>query len=166
MTIREEIPADAQAIAAVHRSSFPTPLEAELVEMLRLDGDLSLSFVASIESEIVGHVAFCKAEVPKGESRVPVAWLAPLAVLPANRRKGIGTDLVIAGIEMCCGRGLDHAVVVGHPSYYGRFGFTHGAARKLESRWHCDALMALSLRLGGCQLIGPLIEPKAFSLLA
>jgi putative acetyltransferase len=165
LTLRPETPSDVSAISAVLRASFPTPLEAELVERLRSDGDLAVSLVASVAGEIVGHVAFSKTEVVGGAGVRPVAWLAPLAVLEPNRRRGIAQGLVLAGIELSRTQGYDYAVVVGEPSYYARFGFTHAAARKLESRWFCAAMMAMPLDTEAPELAGLLKEPKAFSLL-
>ncbi len=166
ITIREERPSDAAAICAVHRALFPTPVEADLVDRLRQDDALVLSLVAEQAREIVGHVVFSRAKiVGEGES-LPVAWLAPIAVLSQYQRQGIGAGLILTGIELCRARGLACSVVVGDPAYYERFGFTHEAASSLHSRFACEALMALLLDAAAGRLAGELIEPDAFAALA
>ena len=41
--------------------------------------------------------------------------LAPVAVLPENQRKGIGSLLIQQGLELLSGRGEKIVIVVGHP---------------------------------------------------
>ena len=49
--------------------------------------------------------------------------LAPMSVLPAWQRRGIGSVLVREGLHACRAAGHDVVVVVGHPAFYPRFGF-------------------------------------------
>ena len=120
--------------------------------------------MASCAGEVVGHVAFSRANVIGGTMTATVAWLAPLAVLPGHQRQGIGSALVEAGIEACKVLSLDGVVVVGAPEYYGRFGFSREAVQHLESRFAGPHLMALPF--GPKALTGRLTEPEAFSSLA
>jgi putative acetyltransferase len=164
ISVRAELPADWSAIAAVHRAAFPTLLEADLVETLRENGELTASLVATHAAEVVGHVAFSPASVIGGSMTAKIAWLAPIAVLPERQRQGYGSALVEAGIEACKALSLDGVVVVGVPAYYGRLGFSLEAARALESRFAGSHLMALPF--GPKALTGRLTEPEAFSPLA
>jgi putative acetyltransferase len=50
--------------------------------------------------------------------------LAPIAVVTARQRSGIGSSLVRAAIEHARDLGYAKIFVVGDPSYYHRFGFT------------------------------------------
>jgi putative acetyltransferase len=52
-----------------------------------------------------------------------VVALAPLAVLPAHQRRGIGSDLVRRGVEQCRRAGYCAVLVLGEPAFYRRFGF-------------------------------------------
>src|SRR5260370_27683850 len=76
--------------------------------------------------------------------------LAPVAVLPEHQRKGIGGRLIRYGLELLRCRGEKIVIVVGHPDYYPRFGFSREKAHSLESPFPAEAFMAVLL--GGCAL--------------
>lgn len=55
-----------------------------------------------------------------------------MAVLPACQRRGIGSALVREGLDRCRQLGAAAVVVLGHPTYYPRFGF--GLASRVDLR--------------------------------
>lgn len=120
MMVRPEQGSEVAAIHAVHAASFPTDVEARLVDLLRDAGRLSVTLVAEVGGVIVGHVAFSPVTVASGATG---AGLAPLAVVTWYRRQGIGAALVRAGLEACRAAGFGWTVVLGDPAYYSRFGF-------------------------------------------
>jgi putative acetyltransferase len=120
IVIRPEQPGDVTAIHAVHAASFPTAVEARLVDLLRQAGHLSLSLVAEREGTVVGHVALSPVSTATGAIG---AGLAPVAVWAAHRRQGIAARLIEAGLAGCRAAGFGWAVVMGEPAYYARFGF-------------------------------------------
>ncbi len=167
VSIRPEQPADAAAIQRVLEAAFPTAAEAHLVELLRARGHLTISLVAEVDDEIVGHIAFSPVEV--AGAVVEAVGLAPLAVLPAYHRRGIGGRLVCEGIAACGRAGAGFVVVLGEPEYYHRFGFTRADRRGLGNEYGADeAFMVLELRAGTIPEAGGLIryglEFVAFSL--
>jgi putative acetyltransferase len=118
--IRPERPGDEAAIRDVIASAFPTAAEAKLVDLLREAGRLTVSLVAEVDGEVVGHVGFSPATVESGATG---AGLAPLAVRASHRRRGIGGMLIQEGLAACRTAGVGWAVVLGEPRYYARFGF-------------------------------------------
>ncbi len=126
--IRPERPADAAAIAGLIERAFAgvphsSHTEHAIVRELRRAGALAVSLVAEREGALVGHIAFSRVAVEDGTAN----WygLGPLAVEPRFQRQGIGAALVRAGLSELRGLGAAGCVVLGDPSYYGRFGFGH-----------------------------------------
>jgi putative acetyltransferase len=59
-----------------------------------------------------------------------------MAVLPPYQRRGIGSQLVEAGLTPCHNTPYGVVVVLGHPHYYPRFGFA--PAKPLGMVWEHD----------------------------
>jgi putative acetyltransferase len=59
--------------------------------------------------------------------------LAPMAVLPEFQNQGLGSALVRRGLEVCKEQGHRIVIVLGHPHFYQRFGFSSNLAARLES---------------------------------
>ena len=144
--IREEQPADRAGVAAVNRAAFGGEDEVKLVEALHHEGDVVAALVAVEAGEIVGHILFSRLPIETDEGLLPAVALAPMAVRPDRQFKGIGSALVRKGLEMARERGATAAVVLGHPDYYPRFGFSANWARGLEAPYAgSDAFMAMEL---------------------
>jgi len=152
--ILPERPGDVAAIRAVNRRAFGQEDEAALVESLRNGGDVIASLVADDEGQIVGHILFSRLRIEAGDRTVDAAVLAPMAVLPERQRAGIGSALVRAGLDACREAGVAAIVVLGHPDYYPRFGFSADAARGLRCPFPGagNAFMALELIPGSLDL--------------
>ena len=122
--IRYEQPEDRAAIRHVHAHAFGQPQEANLVDALRQAKALLISLVAVQDGRLVGHIAFSPVTIVSETTTVEAIGLGPLAVLPADQRTGIGARLVTAGLTACRETAYGIVVVLGHPDYYPRFGFT------------------------------------------
>lgn len=135
LTIRPEAAADVDAISRITEAAFrghphSRGTEPRIIHGLRRDGALSLSLVAEIDGEVVGHVAFSPVAISDGARD----WqaLGPVSVTPARQGRGIGSALVRAGLEAIRKRGAAGCVLVGEPAFYGRFGFRSLDALTME----------------------------------
>jgi len=159
--IRTERLKDSPAIREVHRQAFhPSPDEAHLVELLRRAGKASISLVALSGGQVIGHVLFSPVTVvPALPGPLRALGLAPIGVLPAFQRQGIGSKLIDRGLHDCQSGGYDWVVVLGDPRYYSRFGFTPARAYQLENEFGADeAFMVLELRAGALDGIRGLVR--------
>jgi putative acetyltransferase len=150
--IRPETTADHPAVREVNRLAFGGEDEARLVDALRDGGYARISLVAEIDGHVVGHVLFSDLPIISPGGRVEALSLAPLAVAPSHQRRGIGSVLVREGLRACRDAGYEIVVVVGHPEFYPRFGFSAVLAERLESPFSGPAFMAVELvpgALGG-----------------
>lgn len=132
---------DYGAIRQLTEAAFGSCEEADLVEHLRDDGDAAIELVAEVNGEVVGHILFSPMRTTD-ERRF--AALAPVAVTPAIQRRGLGSQLIRKGLEVCRVDGFHAVIVVGHPDYYPRFGFSAGLAKNLEAPFSGPAFMALA----------------------
>jgi len=151
------------AVVALHRAVFGGDHEAELVERLDRDGLVMVSLVALERKAVVGHILFSDLAVQIDGRPISAASLAPLAVRPDFRGRGIGTRLVTNGLRILRERGKAAAIVLGHPGYYRRFGFSAELARKLAGPFKGESFMALE-RVGGALdgVVGSVRYPAAF----
>ena len=150
LTIRPETPKDRASIHYVNQEAFGRNQEADLVDKLRKRGVLTISIVAVREIAIVGHIAFSPVEIASEESSFGALTLAPVAVLPSHQNKGIGSQLVTAGLEECRRLGHEIVVLAGHPNYYPRFGFVPAYAKGIECEFEGpdEAWMIAELKQG------------------
>lgn len=163
-SIRDEQPGDEVGIRAVNDQAFGRPNEGLLVDYLREDGLVVLSLVAELGGELVGHILFSALSIETGGELVRAATLGPLAVVPGHQNQGIGASLTRHGLERCREFGIEAVVLLGHPTYYPRFGFSADLASHLESLYKGPAFMALELVPGALDIpTGKVIFPDAFS---
>ena len=126
MIIRKELISDINAISDVTIAAFKTlaisqNTEQFIINALRSANALTISLVAEIENEIVGHIAFSPVTISDGS----LDWhgLGPISVLPRLHKQGIGKSLVYEGLSLLRNLGSKGCVLVGDPRYYKRFGF-------------------------------------------
>jgi putative acetyltransferase len=134
--IRPEQPADFDRIRELYRAAFPNGKEADVVEQLRGSGRGYAGFVAEVDGRVAGHVVLSQVDLATRKSEdARGVGMAPLAVAPGFRSRGIGAALVAKTIEEARARNEDFVVVLGDPAYYQRFGFQRGAP---TLRWRSE----------------------------
>lgn len=151
MNIRHETIEDIAAIREVNRLAFNgREDEGRLVDILREREAIICSLVAEADGRVTGHVLFSPAVLDDDGRRTPFAALGPVGVLPELQRRGIGDALIRSGLDICRDEGYDSAVVLGHSSYYPRFGFRPSVL--YDIRWEHnapeEAFMVMELRPG------------------
>lgn len=159
--IRYASAADHAAIAAVNTAAFNRADEADLVARLRADEDVMFELVAEQAGEVVGHILFSRLWADRAEL---YAALAPVSVLPACQNAGHGSSLISAGLDCLREFGAHGVLVLGHPAYYPRFGFSTDAAAQVRSAYTgSPGFMALALEENA--FAGPMsvAYPDAFS---
>jgi putative acetyltransferase len=167
ITIRAENGEDQEAIREVNTQAFGREEEAQLVEELRRLPEFlrELSLVAWHAERIIGHALFSRVRIQNEDGGVEALTLGPIAVLPAFQRQGVGSRLIYAGLDQ--GKALNYpaVVLIGHPTYYPRFGFLPASRYGLKSRYQVpdDVFMALPLRPDGLAgITGNVVYPKPF----
>lgn len=151
ITIRQEIKQDYKEVYTVIKEAFDTAEQADgteqdLVERLRT-GDAfipELSLVAVDAGKIVGHILFTK--VTLGTTRS--LGLAPLAILPAYQKQGIGTMLLKEGHRIAKELEFQFSVVLGSETYYPRVGYKRASLFGITAPFEVPDknFMALSLQ--------------------
>ncbi|WP_165229715.1 GNAT family N-acetyltransferase [Aquisphaera insulae] len=130
IVIRDETERDALAIETVTVEAFrsldiSSHTEPFIIEALRAAGALAVSLVAERDGRVAGHIAFSPVTI----SDDTPGWygLGPVSVLPDCQGQGIGSALIREGLARLKARKARGCCLVGHPGYYGRFGFENPA---------------------------------------
>ena len=139
-----------------------------MVERIRRSAGFipELSLVAESEGAIVGHLLLSKAEVVDGALSAETIVLAPIAVRPALQRSGIGKRLMAEGKARCSKLGYTHVFLIGHSTYYPKFGFRPARSHGFELKQFevpDDVFMVCVLMPDAAESIrGELRYPKPF----
>lgn len=168
VSVRPETARDAAAIRAVHDAAFGRSDESAIVDAVRSTSDFVPAFSLVAEDaagRVVGHVLMCRARVERGDAPpLPILVLGPIGVVPAQQRRGVGTALMRAAIGTALAAAEPAIVLLGHPTYYPRFGFEPARRFGLEPPlpWSDEAWMALRLPTWTADLRGVVRLPPAF----
>jgi putative acetyltransferase len=149
MLIRAENGEDRVGVRTLNASAFDTTAEADLVDALRAQVTPYISLVAEDDDRVVGHIMFTPVAL-SGHPDLKIMGLAPMAVSTQYRRKGTGSALVRVGLEQCRLLGFGAVVVLGHPKYYPRFGFSPAARFGIDCEYRVpeEAFMLVELQSG------------------
>jgi predicted N-acetyltransferase YhbS len=165
--IRSEEKEDYNEIRIINELAFNQKNEGKLVDDLRKKSDYNhlLSLVAETKGKIVGHILFYPIKIKNETDEFIVLSLAPMAVHPDFQNKGIGSKLVKRGLEAVKETGYDSVIVVGHPNYYPRFGFSPANKWNIKLPIECpdDVFLAIELEKDSLKNVSGLVEfPKEY----
>jgi predicted N-acetyltransferase YhbS len=138
-----------QAIYQVNKLAFGQNGESDLVEKLRKKPAYvkALSQVAELDHVVIGHILFTPILIKSASRRTESLALAPMAVLSAYQRKGIGGKLIRAGLHAARNAGFRSVIVLGHPAYYPKFDFQPASKWQIQAPFPVpdEAFMAIEL---------------------
>ena len=133
--IREEKPTDYNAVKSVNDKAFKQPVEGNIIEKLRYSDSRLLSLVAEMNNTVVGHIFFSSVTIDEHPYITDGMGLAPMAVLPKYQKQGIGKLLINKGIEILQKQSIPFIIVLGHETYYPKFGFEIASKYGLKCQW-------------------------------
>jgi putative acetyltransferase len=161
--IKPETEADIPAIYEVNKLAFGQEDEAKLVDALRESDAFvrGLSLIATMGGEVVGHILFTKIKIRgnRGSQHDSLA-LAPMAVLPAFQKQGIGSQLISHGLVKAKELGYKSVIVLGHEHYYPKFGFVPAIKWNIKAPIEVPSniFMGIELVRGGLKKINGTVE--------
>lgn len=123
--MRQASPADVDAIDELVAAAFGGgDAELDIVRAIRTLGIAlpGLELVAEDTDAVIGHVMLSEADL--GGRSVPA--VAPLSVRPNRQRSGVGSVLMADVLTIADAQAWPLVALLGHPSYYPRFGFEPG----------------------------------------
>lgn len=168
-TIRSETQNDYAAIQRVNDLAFGRPEEGRLVDKIRkLDEfEVQLSLVTEIEGEIVGHALFCPIYIHAEDGEeYPCLSLGPIAVIPEYQKQGLGGKMIRTGHFIALGLDYTAVVLLGHPSYYPRFGYQSAEKWHITNPWQITGEPWMAIELVPGSLLGKAglaVYPEAFN---
>jgi predicted N-acetyltransferase YhbS len=167
--IRPERAGDAAAVRALVDAAFaPSTDEGRIVDDLRA-GDRWLPELALVAVDaagrVVGQSVTSRADfVLDDGGREPILALGPIAVIPDRQGEGIGEALLAATAERATTDGWPVIVLLGHATYYPRFGYEPARPLGIEPQrpWSDEHWLALRLPGWTPGQRGTLRYPDAF----
>jgi len=173
ITVRLEGPGDEPAIRHVEEAAFPGPEEADIVDRIRREAPAGWQSLVAVDAaaRIVGHLLLspCPVTDDAGSPVAEVLAIGPVAVLPDVQFRGVGSALMAAAMGLAIARAVPAVVLLGHPSYYPRFGFVPARGLGLQppaQAWPDDAWMGRRLPAWTDDAMGTVRYPEAFEPLA
>jgi predicted N-acetyltransferase YhbS len=163
LTIRQETPNDYLDVYQLTKAAFfglaiTDGDEQDIAVGLRKRESFipSLSLVAELDGQLVGHILFTKITV----GGKPALCLGPLAILPEKQQQAIGNALIRRGHEVAERLGFSACILVGHPEYYPRFGYELASKHNITMPFDAPDECVMVRFLG--EQVEPLVGEAAF----
>jgi len=168
ITLRNELKKDYPEITKVNDICFGRKAESKLIKELRKASEFKaeLSVVALYDNQLVGHILFTPMKIQSEDNSFDTLTLAPMSVLPDFQNKSVGKLLVIYGLQAAKDLGFKSVVVLGHQSYYPKFGFEPASKWEISSPFPApdEAFMAIELEQNSLANVkGRVVFPTAFN---
>ena len=172
LNIRQETPEDYESVAYIIENAFQFEQfsdhqEQVLVHKLRNSPDFipELSLVAETDGKVIGHILLTKIAIVNETSSFRSLALAPVSVFPSFQGQGIGGKLIKAAHKKAANLGFTSVVLLGHDTYYPRFGYepTHNYGIEFPIDIPEKYCMVRALTKDGLKGVSGLVEyPEEF----
>ncbi|WP_213424225.1 GNAT family N-acetyltransferase [Bhargavaea massiliensis] len=174
ITIRQSVPSDFESIRQVVAQAFKDAEMSDqneyvLVGRLRVSDAYipELSIVAEdVTGQIIGHILMTRISIVDAANAEDSLAMAPVSVLPANQRQGIGSRLIRTALAKAKELGYGSVIVLGHPDFYPRFGFRKATEWGIRPPFDVpdNAFMALELQKGALKHVAGVVRyPEPFN---
>ncbi len=165
--VRGEKLTDREIIYEINKLAFGGELESKLIDILRKGKSYvrGLSLVAVKEEKILGHAIFTRAFIVNRGRRFKCLVLGPMAVRPENQKQGVGKKLLEEGFERAKELGFTAIAVLGHETYYPKFGFFPASQKNIRTSFKVpdENFMVIELVPNALKGISGMVEyPKEF----
>jgi len=166
--VRPERAEDVDRVREINDAAFGGWSESAIVDGIRgtdrwIEGG---SRVAEDDGgSLVGHLLLSEGDLVADDGTTRRIWMVgPVAVLPAHQRQSVGSALMRAAIALATSRGEPVLCLLGHATYYPRFGFEPARAIGIEAPrpWRDSNWMALRLPAWDPTVRGRARFPPAF----
>jgi predicted N-acetyltransferase YhbS len=161
---RPETASDLAPIREVNLAAFPTPHEADLVEALRADPAAWLPGLSWVAQQPGGPIAGFSLLTRCHVDGVPALTLGPCAVRPEAQRRGAGSAAIRAGLDAARQQGENLVLVLGHATYYPRFGFVPASRYGIKAPFDVEDQYMMALVFDPARPVpsGTIRYPAAF----
>ena len=147
--IRDVRPADLRAIREINHAAFRAEQPQSFERMLQQGVPGVVARVAVTgDEQVVGHVIFAPARISLAGGDIAGMGLGELAIRPEHQRRGIGTQLTNAALAELDAANCAFCIVVGHATYYPRFGFERGSLHGISCQWPRVPDASFMVRIG------------------
>jgi predicted N-acetyltransferase YhbS len=165
--VRGEKLGDREVIFEINKLAFGSETESKLIDSLRKGKSYirGLSLVAVKEEKILGHAILTRAFIVNRGRRFKCLVLGPMAVRPENQKQGVGKKLIEEGFERARELGFSVIAVLGHETYYPKFGFFPASQKNICTSFKVpdENFMVIELAPNALKGISGMVEyPKEF----
>jgi putative acetyltransferase len=135
--LRQSCP-NAKSMVAVSEDQIVGHILFTPLEIMRCCFSAGLDFgiiPTGLNAPLEFLTGFTPVTIQTKEKIITGLGLGPMAVLPEFQRQGIGSQLVKAGLDVVKKAKYPFVIVLGHPTYYPRFGFVPASRYRIRREY-------------------------------
>jgi putative acetyltransferase len=166
--VRTERPEDVDRIRQINDEAFGEPSESAIVDGIRgtdrwIEGGSLVAETA--DATLICDLLLSQGDLVADDGATRRIWMVgPVAVVPEHQKQGVGGELMRAAIPLATERGEPVVCLLGHATYYPRFGFEPARSIGIEAPkpWRDANWMTLRLPAWAPSVRGAATFPPEF----